>query len=411
MTYRTPLLSVAVAGLVLAPAARAESPSSGGAPAAGFVALSSASCDDGRTWACSPGQELVLRGTGLRRVSAVIFLGGPGRRDDLRVRPTATRDDRVRVSVPAAARSGPLRVLDGRGGSRATTSRPVKIVPPPPIRGRLVAGSRQAVLAEVKAQPGAAVSVLATRLSDGLVARRWNVRTDTQGGGEVRWDGTVRGKPAPPGRYALRTAVAGQAAGLEGPGASGFRLEDGLFPIRGRHDLGRSATNGFGGGRGHKGQDMFARCGTPLAAANPGRIIAARYEARAGNYAVIRRSDGQSYVYMHMKAPSLVRVGQTVRTETRSGWWGRRAGPPDAICTSSSGRPPAGTPGAHLSTRFPPCGAGTPIARWTCGSARAGVRRRHGGKLVKVRHRDRRDGQCEDQREGRQCAREDRSGA
>lgn len=196
MTYRTPLLSVAVAGLVLAPAARAESPSSGGAPAAGFVALSSASCDDGRTWACSPGQELVLRGTGLRRVSAVIFLGGPGRRDDLRVRPTATRDDRVRVSVPAAARSGPLRVLDGRGGSRATTSRPVKIVPPPPIRGRLVAGSRQAVLAEVKAQPGAAVSVLATRLSDGLVARRWNVRTDTQGGGEVRWDGTVRGKPA-----------------------------------------------------------------------------------------------------------------------------------------------------------------------------------------------------------------------
>ena len=35
-----------------------------------------------------------------------------------------------------------------------------------------------------------------------------------------------------------------------------------VFPIAGPHDLGRSPTNRFGGGRGHNGQDMFAACGT-----------------------------------------------------------------------------------------------------------------------------------------------------
>ena len=33
------------------------------------------------------------------------------------------------------------------------------------------------------------------------------------------------------------------------------------FPVRGRYDWG-TAVNGFGGGRGHDGQDIFARCGT-----------------------------------------------------------------------------------------------------------------------------------------------------
>ena len=88
---------------------------------------------------------------------------------------------------------------------------------------------------------------------------------------------------------------------------------DQVFPIRGKHDLGQSATNDFGGGRDHKGQDLFAACGTPLAVAEGGTVRYAATQARAGNYAVITgASSGRDYVYMHMRQPALVRKGQTV---------------------------------------------------------------------------------------------------
>ncbi len=37
----------------------------------------------------------------------------------------------------------------------------------------------------------------------------------------------------------------------------------GVFPVLGRYDFG-TAVNRFGGGRGHQGQDVFAKCGTPI---------------------------------------------------------------------------------------------------------------------------------------------------
>lgn len=88
----------------------------------------------------------------------------------------------------------------------------------------------------------------------------------------------------------------------------------GVFPIQGAHDLGQTATNGFGGGRGHQGQDMFAACGTPLVAARGGQVTKATFQDRAGNYVVITDPSGESQAYMHMQGPALVTEGATVAT-------------------------------------------------------------------------------------------------
>jgi len=81
--------------------------------------------------------------------------------------------------------------------------------------------------------------------------------------------------------------------------------------VQGTHDFGTS-INRFGGGRGHKGQDIFAACGTPIVAARGGKVTWAEYHARAGNYAVITADDGTSQAYMHMRKPALVERGELV---------------------------------------------------------------------------------------------------
>lgn len=86
-----------------------------------------------------------------------------------------------------------------------------------------------------------------------------------------------------------------------------------VFPIRGKHDLGQSATNNFGGARNHKGQDMFARCGTPLVVAEGGTVRVAKNEGAAGNHAVITgATTGRDYVYMHMRDAAKVQAGGQV---------------------------------------------------------------------------------------------------
>ena len=77
--------------------------------------------------------------------------------------------------------------------------------------------------------------------------------------------------------------------------------------------MGQSPTNNFGGPRNHGGQDMFAACGTPLVAVRDAKVQYAAFQDRAGNYVVLQDPQGQSYVYMHMLKPALVRRGQVVR--------------------------------------------------------------------------------------------------
>jgi murein DD-endopeptidase MepM/ murein hydrolase activator NlpD len=90
------------------------------------------------------------------------------------------------------------------------------------------------------------------------------------------------------------------------------------FPVEGRYDFG-TATNHFGGGRGHEGQDIFAACGTPVVAALAGTVTLARWHDAAGNYVVIKASDGTSQAYMHLKRAASVRKGQAVAAGRRIG--------------------------------------------------------------------------------------------
>ena len=93
---------------------------------------------------------------------------------------------------------------------------------------------------------------------------------------------------------------------------------DGAFPVRGSYDFG-TATNRFGGGRGHQGQDVFADCGTGVVAARAGEVTQARYQSRAGHFVVIDADDGTSQVYMHMRRRPLVQTGQRVDAGTTLG--------------------------------------------------------------------------------------------
>lgn len=170
----------------------------------------------------------------------------------------------------------------------------------------------------VTGSPPAGARVELYRAADGQAVRSWPLTP----GGQVQWNGHLGTRDAPNGRYGFRLIGAGAAvarAATAGGTGTEFDLLDHLFPIRGKHDLGQSATNGFGGGRGHQGQDMFASCGTPVVAARGGTVTKATFDSRSGNYVVITDDTGQSNVYMHMRKRPLVAQGDRVVTGQQVG--------------------------------------------------------------------------------------------
>jgi murein DD-endopeptidase MepM/ murein hydrolase activator NlpD len=93
--------------------------------------------------------------------------------------------------------------------------------------------------------------------------------------------------------------------------ATGVSPGEGVFPIAGKHEYG-TGTNRFGGGRDHGGQDVFAKCGTPLVAVYDATVQHKAFQSRAGNYVVLQTGDGASYAYMHLQSASPLRAGDTV---------------------------------------------------------------------------------------------------
>ena len=82
-----------------------------------------------------------------------------------------------------------------------------------------------------------------------------------------------------------------------------------VYPIRGKHEY----WDGMGAGRGHDGVDIGSPCGTPLVAAQDGRVRFVKYHPRAGNYAVIDLAESTiDLAYMHMREPASVLVGQAL---------------------------------------------------------------------------------------------------
>jgi murein DD-endopeptidase MepM/ murein hydrolase activator NlpD len=81
------------------------------------------------------------------------------------------------------------------------------------------------------------------------------------------------------------------------------------FPVHGQHDFG-TAINGFGGGRGHQGQDIFADCGTPVVAALAGKVVVVSTEGAEGNYVVLESADRRQQAYLHLLHPHSVSRGE-----------------------------------------------------------------------------------------------------
>ncbi len=132
----------------------------------------------------------------------------------------------------------------------------------------------------------------------------------------VDWDGKVDGgrKYARQGTYKFKIrAKHGAAAEMRnaaGKPKAGFYKHK--FPVRGGHSYG----DGLGAGRGHRGVDVFARCGTKLQAARAGKVQYKAYQGSgAGHYLVIDgKKDGKDYVYMHLRRASRHNAGEKVRT-------------------------------------------------------------------------------------------------
>jgi murein DD-endopeptidase MepM/ murein hydrolase activator NlpD len=106
-------------------------------------------------------------------------------------------------------------------------------------------------------------------------------------------------------------ALAGTDAAGATPEADGSAGEM-VFPIKGRHDMGQTETNSFGGGRGHQGHDLFAACGTTLVALTEGSVQQKAYHSAAGHYVVLKAPDGKSYAYMHLASASPLKIGDKV---------------------------------------------------------------------------------------------------
>jgi murein DD-endopeptidase MepM/ murein hydrolase activator NlpD len=143
----------------------------------------------------------------------------------------------------------------------------------------------------------------------------------------VKWDGlNDGGLPVADGTYRVLVGVAGGGE----KEAGGVELRGHFFPVRGPHGT-RGPVGEFNaprdGGRRHKGFDVVASCGTPLAAAVTGTVVKRAYDRKLdGNFIVIRGlGEQRKYWYAHMIHPSrfhkgdLVHVGQILGQVGRTG--------------------------------------------------------------------------------------------
>jgi murein DD-endopeptidase MepM/ murein hydrolase activator NlpD len=161
----------------------------------------------------------------------------------------------------------------------------------------------------------------------------------------IRWNGRAPDGIALDGRYQVRLSLgsggglasSSASSGMPGGAADGipaggaapqafppppgsalvgaFTFVGAIFPVRGAHGYG-DAANGFGAGRdghSHQGQDVLAKCATPLVAAVGGVVRTRAVQWAAGNYVVIDDPiTKQSYVYAHLRSRAIVRPGQRV---------------------------------------------------------------------------------------------------
>lgn len=174
---------------------------------------------------------------------------------------------------------------------------------------------------EIGGQRERDVRVQAVHAGTNTVRQAWRLNSvppDTRVG--VRWNGRLaNGNLAPQGRYRFRVReIGGEIATRDRPNHVRLSmLRWHTFPVRGSVSWG----DGWGAGRGHRGQDLFAPCGRAILAARAGRVVWRDYQASgAGHYVVVRgRQTNWDYVYMHLQPNVLVSRGDVVSTRQRIG--------------------------------------------------------------------------------------------
>ena len=325
---------VAVCALLVSPAYAGEGEGEGGGGVAAPEAprVDTVSCLPSAVGSCPRagklrrGRAFVVRGRALANAERIVFEGGRGRTDDVSVTPEKRTARYATATVPATARSGRVVVRDSHGYAAAAArrvvvtgaARPEPVDLAPESRFFFDGRRKPAFSFEVDSPVTAQVELVGEE--SGEVVRSWEVPAAPGQPGTVTWDGVGAAGIGEPGSYRFR--LAGRAAGSTtgDPAGEAFFFGDHLFPIRGRHNLGYTDTNNFGGGRGHTGQDMFAKCGTRIAAARGGRVQYAGYHAAAGYYAVVDGAEtGMDYVYMHMLSSAVVKTGQRIFTGQKIG--------------------------------------------------------------------------------------------
>jgi murein DD-endopeptidase MepM/ murein hydrolase activator NlpD len=183
-------------------------------------------------------------------------------------------------------------------------------------RSRMILGAQRGVTFrfELAVKQPRKVLVKVVRVGSDKVQKRFRLGDVRPGQRQrVSWKGrTGKRGYIRQGKYAFRVYSGGERAAVGAHSSSSrFGFYKNRFPILGRHSYG----DGLGAGRGHQGQDVFAKCGRPVVAAHAGRVQVRRYQSAAGYYVVIDgKGTGVDNAYMHLRERAEVQVGDTVYT-------------------------------------------------------------------------------------------------
>jgi murein DD-endopeptidase MepM/ murein hydrolase activator NlpD len=281
-----------------------------------------------------------LSGRHLRQISKVSFSAKRGGR--IEANPIAGGSRAVTARVPAGAVTGKPKVIDAYDNSARSPST-LRIVGPGQIqapnfklrdasakpRDSYYYGTRKPRVTYMftNSEP-TNVRIEVVRRKNGKVVDSWVQRArEPYTRHTASWKGIRRGTKRPARNGAYKFRLGPESGTMASTSDARFKYHRFKFPIRGRHSYG----DGVGAprvGHSHQGQDLLARCGTPLVAARGGRVQWKGYQAGgAGYYLVIDgKKTGRDYAYMHMKGPAKVDRGKRVRTGQRVGKVGSSGG-------------------------------------------------------------------------------------
>lgn len=267
--------------------------------------------------------KVEVTGKDLEDTTGVKFPAADGR---ISVRPSKVEAGTVTAKVPTGATSGKVVVVT-RYGTKSKAPEELKVKPEDaikPVDGFAVKrveaapktayfdGAKPIELNYLFAADDPAdiridiVSKATGKTVDSIVQKQRTPFSNQT----VTWDGLdSKGKPPRNGKYKFRVSALGGESGSSD--ATGFAYYDHKFPLRGKHYYG----DGLGAGRGHQGQDVFAKCGTKIVAARGGTVQVNAYQSAAGYYVVIDgKKTGKDYVYMHMERKGRPKQGSRVKT-------------------------------------------------------------------------------------------------